>query len=198
MAKLEIARRPDLMAQIWRAKALAYETGAAMAEYYPNVNLIGLIGLESTTWRKLLDSSSGTAALRPAIHLPLFTAGAIKANIQAKKAEFEAAIYAYNNLLLHSTQEILDVLTFAEDIYEQKTEQIAIVDYAQRRYNLVHLRQKMGLDNQFDSYEQREDLLQKKLINVTLLYNQYLASIKLTKALGGGYHQTEVPLVKKA
>lgn len=46
-----LARRPDLMAQIWRAKALAYKTGAAMAEYYPNINLVGLLGLESTGWK---------------------------------------------------------------------------------------------------------------------------------------------------
>lgn len=118
-----LARRPDLMAQIWRAKALAYKTGAAMAEYYPDINLVGLIGLESTSWRKFFDLSSGTAAIRPALQLPIFTAGAIRANIKATKAQFDAAIDAYNNLLLYSTQEVLDVLAFAEDIYQQKIEQ---------------------------------------------------------------------------
>ncbi|MFW2572579.1 hypothetical protein, partial [Legionella sp. 29fVS95] len=42
-----------------------------------------------------------------------FTAGAIRANIRGTKAEFDAAIFAYNNLLLRSTQEVLDVLAFA-------------------------------------------------------------------------------------
>lgn len=193
-----VARRPDLMAQIWRAKALAYKTGAAMAEYYPNINLIGLIGLESISWKKLLEMSSGTAALRPALHLPIFTAGAIAASIKAAKAEFDAAIFAYNNLLLRSTQEILDVLAFAQDIYHQKAQQVEIVNYAEQRYSLIRLRQQKGLDSQFDIYYLQEEVIQKKLINVTLLYNQYLASVKLTKALGGGYYQTEVPLVKKA
>ncbi|CDZ77578.1 Multidrug resistance outer membrane protein MdtP precursor [Legionella massiliensis] len=190
-----IARRPDLMAQIWRAKALAYETGAAMAEYYPNINLVGLIGLESVRWEKLFDNSSSTRALRPAISLPIFTAGAIRANINEKQAEFDAAIFAYNNLLLRSSQEILDVLAFAEDVYRQKKEQTTIVNYAEQRYGLVRLRQQKGLDSQFDNYALKEEVIQKKLINVTLLYNQYLASIKLAKALGGGYSQSEVPLV---
>ncbi|KTD67391.1 outer membrane efflux lipoprotein [Legionella steelei] len=193
-----LARRPDLMAQIWRAKALAYKTGAAMAEYYPDVNLAGLIGLESTSWRKFLDISSGTAAIRPALQLPIFTAGAIRANIKATKAQFDAAIDSYNSLLLYSTQEVLDVLAFSEDIYQQKIEQKKIVEYAKQRYELSFLRHKKGLDNLFDLYLIQEEVIQRKLEDVTLLYNQYLASIKLTKALGGGYHQNTIPLVKNS
>lgn len=192
-----IARRPDLMAQIWRAKALAYETGAAMAEFYPDVNITGFIGLESTRWTKLLYSSSGKTGIKPAIHLPIFTAGAIAANVNAIKAKFDAAIFAYNNLLLHSTQEVLDVLAFAQDVYQQKKQQTEIVNYAERRYNLTKLRQQKGLDSDFDMYYYQEAVIETKLANVSLLYNQYLASIKLIKALGGGYCQTEVPLVKK-
>ncbi len=193
-----LARRPDLMAQIWRAKALAYKTGAAMAEYYPNINLVGLIGLESTSWRKFFDLASGTAAIRPAFQLPIFTAGAIRANIKATKAQFDAAIDAYNNSLLYSTQEVLDVLAFAEDIYQQKIEQKKVVEYAKQRYELSYLRQQKGLDSLFDLYFLQEEVIQKKLVDVTLLYNQYLASIKLTKALGGGYYQNTIPLVKNS
>ncbi|WED42251.1 efflux transporter outer membrane subunit [Legionella cardiaca] len=193
-----VARRPDLMAQIWRAKALAYKTSAAMADYYPNVNLIGLVGLESTHWDKLLRVSSFTTAIRPAIHLPIFTAGAIAANIRANKAEFDAAIFAYNNLLLQSTQEILDILAFTQSVYKQKNEQMSILNYAIKRYDLVRLREKKGLDNGFNIYSLQEELIKQKLINLTLLYNQYLASIKLTKALGGGYCDANVPLVRQA
>ncbi|EHL29887.1 efflux transporter outer membrane subunit [Legionella drancourtii] len=192
-----IARRPDLMAQIWRAKAWAYKTGAAMSAYYPNVNLVGFIGLESLAWAKFFKIASSTAGLKPAIHLPIFTAGAIRANIRATKAEFDAAIFAYNNLLLRSTQEILDVLVFAQTTYQHNREQDEIVHYAEQRYHLVHLRSQKGLDSQFAVYALQEELIQTELVKIMLLYNQYLASIKLTKALGGGYHQPQVPLVKK-
>lgn len=191
-----LARRPDLMAQLWRAKALAYKTGAAMAEYYPDINLVGLIGLESTSWRKLFDLSSGTAAIRPALQLPIFTAGAIRANIRANKAEFDAAIDAYNNLLLSSTQEVLNALAFAEDIYQQKKEQQQVVQYAKQRYQISNLRQQKGLDSYFDLYSLQENVIQQQILDITLLYNQYLASIKLTRALGGGYSQIMIPLVK--
>ena len=192
-----VARRPDLMAQIWRAKALAYKTGAAMADFYPNVNLIGLIGLESTSWKTLFATTSGTSAIKPAFNLPIFTAGAIRANINAIRAQFDAAIFAYNNLLLQSTQEVLDVLAFAKSIEQQNQEQATILDSAEKRFNLVLLRQKGGLDSRFDTYYLQEEVIQAKLTKVLLLYNQYLASIKLTKALGGGYVQANVPLVNR-
>ncbi|WP_131782445.1 efflux transporter outer membrane subunit [Legionella gresilensis] len=193
-----IARRPDLMAQIWRAKALAYQTGAAMADYYPDVNLVGLVGLESAGWEKLLRASSFTAALRPAIHLPIFTAGSIRANIRANKAQFDAAIFAYNNLLLRSTQEILDILAFAKSVYQRQLEQTRILNLAEERYRIVVKRERNGLDNGMEVYRQQEDVIEKKLMNLTILYNQYLASIKLTKALGGGYCQAVVPLVRQS
>ncbi|STX29712.1 outer membrane efflux lipoprotein [Legionella beliardensis] len=193
-----IARRPDLMAQIWRAKALAYKTGAAMAEYYPDVNLVGLIGLESTGWKKLLRASSVTAALRPAIHLPIFTAGRIRANIRANKAEFDAAIFAYNNLLLRSTQEILDILQFAKAVNRKRQEQNKILSFAEDRYKIIKNRERNGLDNGMEVYRQQEEVIQNKLVSLSLLYDQYLASVKLIKALGGGYCQPDIPLVRQS
>lgn len=182
-----LARRPDLQAQIWRTETLAHEIGAAIADFYPDINLTGFLGLESTTYQKLFQASSFTWGLKPALHLPLFTAGAIEANVQAKKAEFDAAIFAYNQMLLDSVREIADLLSFGKRVYLQKTEQTRIVSLAKERFELTRLRREKGLDSLFDSYAIIEQLIFKELEDVTLIYDQYLVSIKLMKALGGGF-----------
>jgi outer membrane protein TolC len=184
------------MAQIWRAKALAFKTGAAMAEYYPNINLSALIGLQSIQWSTFYNPASFTSSITPALNLPIFTAGAIGANIRANKAEFNSAIFAYNNLLLRSAQEVLDVLAFAKSITEREREQVSIVTSAKSRYDLTKLLQQKGLDSQFDEYFLKEEVIQRQLVEVGLMFNQYLASVKLVKALGGGYCQEKIPLVK--
>lgn len=190
-----LARRPDLMAQIWRVEALAHEVGAAKADFYPNINLTALIGLESTAYRFLLDGQSKRAALQPAIHLPIFTAGAIRANIRAKKAHFDEAVNEYNNLLLKSAQEVADLLILAQTIYQQKKDQEQIIEAAQERFALTDLRQQKGLDNKLVWYFVKEEWIHKQLENISLLYNQYLATIKLIKALGGGYRsEYDLPL----
>lgn len=190
-----LARRPDLMAQIWRVEALAHEVGAAKADFYPNINLTGFLGLESVAYGLLMKSSSKTAGLQPAIHLPIFTAGAIRANVRAKKALFDQAVYDYNNLLLKSAGEVADLIVLAQSIFAQKNDQAQIVEAAKLRYDLTSLRQQSGLDNLLSPYYIEEELILKELEDVTLLYNQYLASIKLMKALGGGYlSEYRIPL----
>lgn len=190
-----LARRPDLMAQIWRVEALAQEVGAAKADFYPDINLRAFMGLESIAYRLLFNSQSKTAGLQPAIHLPIFTAGEIRANIRAKKAMFDQAVFEYNHLLLRSTYEVADLLVLAQSIFQQKTDQIMIVQAARERYALSALRQMSGLDSLLSPYFIKEELILKQLDDVSLLYSQYLAAIKLIKALGGGYQsEYSIPL----
>jgi NodT family efflux transporter outer membrane factor (OMF) lipoprotein len=183
-----MARRPDLMAQIWRLESLAHGVGAAKADFLPNINLAGLLGLETTIAHLLFKPQSVTTQLLPALNLPIFTAGAIRANVRAKKAAFENAIYDYNHLILQSVQEIADILAFSRSIFEQKTYQNSIVQDAKKLYDLSVLCLEKGLYDQLSVYTVQEKWIEKELDNVSLLYNQYLASIKLIKALGGGYH----------
>lgn len=191
-----LARRPDLMARIWKAEALAHEVGAAMADFYPNINLSGIFGVESSLYSKLFEARSITSSIIPAVYLPIFTAGAIGANVDARTAAFNEAIYSYNQLLLDSAKEVTDLLALARSVYEQKGMQNQIVSNAKKRYELTILRRQKGLDNVLSDYAYLEELIFKQLEDVTLIYNQYLVSIKLIKALGGGYHAECIPLKK--
>lgn len=190
-----LARRPDLMLQIWRVEALAHEVGAAKADFYPDINLTAFLGLESVAYNLLFQSASKTAGLQPAIHLPIFTAGAIRANIRAKKASFDAAVFEYNQLLLKSASEVADLLVLIKSVLEQREDQAQIIEAAVSRYDLISLRQLSGLDDLFAGYRVQEELILKELDDMALLYGQYAATIKLIKALGGGYEsEYSVPL----
>lgn len=182
-----LARRPDLMAQIWKVEALANEVGAAKADFYPNVNLSAFLGLESVAYNLLFRSHSKTMGVEPAIHLPIFTAGEIRANLRAKKASFDEAVYTYNELILRSTQEVADLLVIAESLYKQKQDQEKIVNRAEERLGITLKRKESGLDSRFHTLAVEEELIQKQLEDIALLYSQYRAAIKLIKALGGGY-----------
>jgi NodT family efflux transporter outer membrane factor (OMF) lipoprotein len=189
-----LSRRPDLMARIWRAKAIAYEVGTAIADFYPDINLSGLVGLESVSFSKLFEPGSFTASATPALYLPIFTACAIEANVKAKKAAFNEAVYAYNQLLLQSAQEVADLLYLANSIFGKKVEQDQIIDTVRENYDLAVLRREKGLDSKFSDYRIAEILISKELDEAALIYDQYVAVIKLIKALGGGYWAGCVPL----
>lgn len=182
-----VSRRPDLMAQIWRVDALAHEVGAARAEFWPDFNLSGLAGFQSGSWSSIFNWASKTLSLTPAFSLPVYTAGEIAANADAKKALFDEALYQYNELLLKSFQEVADVLAISKAVYLNKARQDSIVESARARYELTALRQQHGLEGALTIYNYLEELIQKQLDDVQLLYSQYVVCIRLIRSLGGGY-----------
>ncbi len=182
-----LSRRPDLMAQIWRVDALAYDVGAAKAEFWPDINITALIGFQSLSWQKLFQWINNTVGATPGLSLPLYTAGMIGANVDAKKASYNEAVFQYNDLILKSLQQVADLLSIGRAIYGEKERQSQIVANSTSRYNLTLLRKKKGIDSALIAYQFQEELIQKKLEDVELLYQQYIVSVSLIKALGGGY-----------
>jgi NodT family efflux transporter outer membrane factor (OMF) lipoprotein len=182
-----VSHRPDLIALLWRVESLAHEIGAARADFFPNINLAALVGLDSISLGSLFHTSSQTGSLTPALHLPIFTAGAIRANVQAKWASFHEAVFQYNQHILQSAQEIATLLSHMNTIYLQKDLQQHIVDDATQRLCLTRLRKEGGLDSTFSLWDFEEQLIRKKLQDLDLLYEKYLLFVKLIQALGGGY-----------
>lgn len=182
-----LSRRPDLIAQVFRLDALAAEVGAAKADYWPNINIVGLAGFQSGSWSKLFEWASKTIGALPGFSLPVYTAGAIGATVDAKRARFHEAVFEYNERILKSFQEVSDLLAIARAVYGEKEKQNQIVMNTSERLALTKLRQKNGIDNILRVYQVHEELIQKKLDEVELVYQQYMVNIGLTKALGGGY-----------
>ncbi|MCI0382715.1 MAG: efflux transporter outer membrane subunit [Chlamydiae bacterium] len=182
-----LAHRPDLMAQIWRVEAAAHKVGAAKTAFYPSIDLSGLAGLDSVFFHKLFRWESRSWELSPSLYLPIFTAGRIKANLKAKQAEFYSAIYAYNELLLKAAKEVTDEIHTLRTKDEEVKTQYLIVQNQKQKRSLIQSRFTHALDSLLDLLNEDTALLQVKLREVQLQYERYLATIKLIKALGGGY-----------
>lgn len=191
-----LIRRPDLLAAIWRVEASAYDANAAVADFFPRVNLMGFMGVDSLGYKHLMNWQSGTMALMPSFHIPIFKAGEIKANFRMKKAELESAIYDYNDLLLKSLQEVSDLIALTTSWYEKKKAQNSIIENAQLKVHLVNLRAKRGIDNLLQVYLEEVDKLKKEIDDVQITYNQYISVINLIKSLGGGYTNEDLRRLK--
>lgn len=191
-----LVRRPDLMAAIWRVEVSAYEVNIAVADFFPRINLMGLMGVESLGYKHLMNWQSGGMGLYPSFHLPIFKAGEIKANLRMKKAELEGAIYDYNNLLLKSLQEVTDYLAITTSWYEKKISQVNIIKEAKLKVYLVDLRSKRGIDNLLQVYLEEADMLKRELEDIQITYNQYISVINLIRSLGGGFTDKDLRPLK--
>ena len=185
-----IARRPDLIAQIWRVEAAAKEIGAAKADFYPNINLGAFAGLESLSFGNLFrDSKMG--GLTPAIHLPIFTGGRLEAQLKSKVWAFNEAVFSYNDLVLKAAKEVADQICTVRATCEGLTEQTEMFEDSSSEYALVALRYEKGLDNLLNVLQREDEVLQQRFL-LAGLYNDHLLSLlKLIKSLGGGYYSSK-------
>jgi NodT family efflux transporter outer membrane factor (OMF) lipoprotein len=184
-----LARRPDLMAQIWRVEASAHLIGAAKAAFFPNINLAAFVGLESLTWSKLFTIDSFAAALSPAINLPIFTGGKLTAQLDEARADFDTAVYDYNHLLLQATKEVSDQLKIMQAVNRQGSLQTDLLTKVIDVSDLTFARFKNGLDNYLLVLGSQIDVMNEGLKEISIQNDRHLAVLNLIKSLGGGYYE---------
>jgi NodT family efflux transporter outer membrane factor (OMF) lipoprotein len=183
-----LARRPDLMAQIWKVQAAANEIGAAKASFYPNINLMAFAGFEAIHFNQLFSWSSRSASFNPALHLPIFTAGRLRANLRAKRAQFNEEIARYHELLLFAAKDVVDQLTTLLFLEEELKIEQETVRNVKNQNDLIFQRYSTGLSSYIETLKIEELLLEVQLEMVDLRLKEREACVNLIRALGGGYH----------
>ena len=91
-----VGRRADVVAARSRVEAAAGDVAAQRAQFYPNVNLVAFVGLSSFGIDRLVGSGSEQWGVGPAIRLPIFDAGRLRAGLRSRSADLDAAVETYN------------------------------------------------------------------------------------------------------
>jgi len=137
--------RADIAAARWRVEAAQQDVKSAKAQFYPNVNLIAYAGYSSIGLDNLLQNKSQQWGVGPAITLPLFDAGRLRAQLRGKTAELDAAIESYNAQIFTAVREVSDSLTSAQAVHRQQTQQNAAQVSAERALKIAQQRFDAGL-----------------------------------------------------
>ncbi|MTD33296.1 hypothetical protein GKE73_09625 [Paludibacterium sp. dN 18-1] len=87
-----LGRRPDIAAQRARVESLSESVKAAKAAFYPNVSLSSFIGLSALETSNLFDRGAKIVGVTPAVSLPIFHSGALRANLAREKAGYDEAV----------------------------------------------------------------------------------------------------------
>lgn len=189
-----ISRRPDLMAQIWRIESAAHLVGAAKAEFYPSIDLFALFGLNSVFANKFFSWGSRLRQVNPALHLPIFTGGRLRANLREKRAEFEQMIYSYNESVLKAVQEVADQIVILRTTNESLKIEEDLLQNKSKNRNFANDRYKNAIESLSSYLDVENDLIEERITKIILQYQQRNAVIQLIRALGGGYCSVEAPL----
>lgn len=102
--------RPDVLAQRKRLEAADRRIDAAKAEFYPDIDLKAFAGLQSLGLSHLLQGNSLAAGIGPALTLPIFDGGRLRAGLQDRIAGYDLAVADYDATVVRALQEVADGL----------------------------------------------------------------------------------------
>jgi NodT family efflux transporter outer membrane factor (OMF) lipoprotein len=191
-----LARRPDIAAQRFRLEAAAAQIGAAQADFFPNVDLTAFIGFAATSVSglNLFTAGSRTAGVGPALHLPIFDAGRLRATLRGRYGEYDAAVEQYNQTLLDALRQVADQIAGIRAVKEQLAHEAVALEAANDAHRLALDRYRAGLTNYLDVLVNEERLLAERMNQVRLQGRNLTLAVEMIRALGGGYRAHDTTL----
>ncbi len=171
-----IGRRADLVAQRWRVEAAQKDVDVARAQFYPNINLVAFAGLSSIGLDSFVKAGSQTYGIGPAVRLPIFDGGRLRANLSAKNAEVDRAL-----------REVADEVSTLQSLERQQFSQDDALKSAEQAFDLSVQRYQNGLGNYLVVLTAETNVLAQRRAASDLKARHLSAEASLARALGGGY-----------
>jgi multidrug efflux system outer membrane protein len=188
-----IARRADLTASRWRVEAAQKNRESARAEFFPDVSINALIGVQSVDLGKLLQYSSRVPAATAAIHLPIFDGGRLKARYGASQAAIDTAVAGYQDTLVSAARDVATQATSRAQIAAQRTQRLIEVQAAERLKSSAAARVRQGVTDARAELAATESWIEQRDALLQLDSAALSADIGLQRALGGGYQRNGNP-----
>ena len=179
--------RPDIAAARFRVEAATGDVGSAKSLFYPNVNLTAFAGFSSIGFGRLHEASSTQWGIGPAIRLPIFEGGKLRANLRVKNADLDTAIESYNATLIDAVRDVADQVASNQSISRQRMQQELSQKATEDAYDLAMQRYKAGIGNYLQVLATETAVLNQRRQAIDLLARSFDTQVALIRALGGGY-----------
>lgn len=182
-----IGRRPDVVAARWRAEAATARTRQAKAAFYPDINLAGFVGVQSLYLDKLFDSGSDIGQVGPALRLPIFQGGALRAGLRGAEAERDAAVASYDATLTQALREVADVTASEKALASRLADARKALTANENAYRIARLRYEGQLSTYQSVLLAEQSVLAQRRIVADLESRALALDVALVRALGGGF-----------
>ena len=182
-----IGRRADIVASRWRVEAAIGDVRVARAQFYPNVSLSAFIGLSSLGFDRLLRAGSEQYGIGPAIRLPIFDSGRLRAGLTGRTADLDAAVETYNATLVDAIHDVADQISSVRAVERQQREQVEAQAAAESAYDVATQRYRAGLGTYLTVLGAETNVIAQRRLTTDLRARALDSRMLLVRALGGGY-----------
>jgi len=182
-----LERRPDIASAEKNLAAKNAQIGVAVAGYFPVLALTGQAGYLSSKADKLFSGDSRVWSIGPGVTLPIFTGGRTAADVTQAEAAYQSALAEYRQTVLTAFKEVEDSLAQVVLRNEQAVAQGKAVASARRAAEMVSARYEAGAISHLEVVDAEREMLKQERREAELTGQRFSASVRLVKALGGGW-----------
>jgi len=182
-------RRPDIRGAEQALISATAEIGAAEARLLPAFTLTAGAGLKSREFSELLSDPLRVWQIGPAVNVPVFAGGRLRAGVRGSQAVRDEAEATYRKSVLTAMREVSDSLVARTKNAELVAATERVVVARKDASNLIWQRYDNGVSSYLEVLYNDQELFDAELSNARARLDELNAVIQLYRALGGGWER---------
>jgi NodT family efflux transporter outer membrane factor (OMF) lipoprotein len=191
-----LERNPTVAANERAMAAANAKIGVAVAGYFPNITVGGSYGQQSSMLNKLFSAASSLWSFGLTnISLPIFNGGLTSAQVAAARATYDQTVAEYRQAVLVALQQVEDQLAASRILEQQAAVQDRAVAAAREAERLALNQYRAGTVDYTTVITAQATALSNEETAVNLHQTRLVSSVNLIQALGGGWHNQQLPTV---
>lgn len=182
-----LTRRPDISAAQNTMQAAQARVGVAKAAWFPTFSLTANGGYAAPDIKDLFKLSTQAWGVGALLSLPIFDGGRREAGVQGANADLGIALANYREQVLVAFRDVEDQLSALRLLADQSEAQSRSVASSSRATLLSDSRYRNGFVSQLELLDAQRSELRNRRQALQVKAAQYLATVGLIRALGGGW-----------
>lgn len=186
-----LQRRPDIAEAERNVAAANAAIGVAVAGYYPDLSLSASGGVSASAIQNLFSLPNRVWSLGPSLSGTLLDFGATSAQVDQARAAYDSKVATYRQTVLSALQEVEDGLVELNTLQGEIAAQQRASEAAQESARVTRNQYEAGMIDYLDVATTENSSLSEQQSLLSLQSTQWVASVELIAALGGGWHASQ-------
>ena len=184
-----LERRQDVRQAEAQLAAATARIGVAKADYFPRVFLSGAAAGGGVLLDGRWVGPQGIFQLGPSMSVPIFNMGRTKAGVDAAESRAQQAVLSYQQTILQAFRDVSDALVEHRKKREFRVQQEALAVAAGDTSRLANIRYRGGVSSYLEVLDSERQYFDAELGLVRSQRDEFLAVVRLYRALGGGWQE---------